>query len=88
MQNSIVCEIKSHFPNLLIYFQHTLNFLAHGFGTGAAEIYMHPIGGLADFFDKGEAVVFSIDCVNPEVSVLGSFSRSLYSNLFGLSLRI
>jgi len=37
--------------------QHTLDFVAHSFGAGGAEMYAHLVGGLADFLHKGRALV-------------------------------
>ena len=34
---------------LYLVFEHTLDFVAHGFGAGLAEMDAHLVGGLADF---------------------------------------
>lgn len=39
----------SHLLNLVP--QHTLDFVAHGFGAGGAEMYAHLVSGLADFLE-------------------------------------
>ena len=39
--------MKSHL--LYLVFKHTLDFVAHGFGAGLAEMDAHLVGGLADF---------------------------------------
>ena len=53
----LICHIfckRSHVANLI--FEHTLNFVAHGFSAGGAEMYSHLVGGLADFLHKGRAL--------------------------------
>lgn len=40
----------SHLLNLIA--PHTLDFLAHGFGAGGAEMYAHLVGRFVDFLGK------------------------------------
>ena len=42
---------------LHLIFEHTLDFIAHGFGAGLAEMDAHLVGGLADFLDQRGSVL-------------------------------
>ena len=47
---------------LYLVFKHTLNFIAHGFSAGIAEMDAHLVGGLADFLYQRGGVLRRSGC--------------------------
>mgnify|MGYP006875886232 CR=1 FL=1 len=57
--------------------EYPLDFVAHGFPAGGAEMDFHPVGGLADFLHKCGTLVLLYDVRNNVVkhgSVVGDIS--------------
>lgn len=76
----------SHIADLV--FQHTLDFITHGFGACGTEMDMHPIGGSADFLYKGRAVICLFGDIGGCVGVLCTHRLSSCVKIFRIAFLV